>query len=365
MKEGTETKALENYIVAVRRALHACPELSSVEYKTSEYIERELVKIGLVPRRAHLGLIADIKGSDGKRTVALRADFDGLPITEKTGLPFASRNGCMHACGHDGHTAMLLGAAKYLSENAPKNNVRLIFQFGEEGDGGSVTMIENGATENADEIYAFHLCPELEFGKVGTNEGTLFAGVAEFNVTFAGKSVHCALKSEGADALAAAAEFTCKIGECGRENTLLHVGKFTSGYARNVVSDAATLECSFRFFDEKDRDPIIAELTALANACAAKYGCTASLTVKSTYPPLVNHKQCVRKLKKITETVEMKARYTAEDFAYYLKEIPGCMAWLGVKDEKHVAPLHSDTFDFDESILLKGARLFVELANLE
>jgi len=182
-----KTESLLDYMISVRRHIHADPELSSEEYSTSAFIERELAAFGLVTKKAHTGLIADIKGK-GKDTVAFRADFDALPIAEKTGLPFASSNGNMHACGHDGHTAMLLGAAKYLSAHTPENNVRLIFQFGEEGDGGAETMIGHGATDGVDAVYAFHLCPELDKGRIGTNDSTLFAGVAEFDVIFEGKA---------------------------------------------------------------------------------------------------------------------------------------------------------------------------------
>ncbi len=356
---------VKEYVVAVRRALHACPELSSVEYKTRELIERELLGLGLEPKRVSLGLTADIAGTEGKRTVALRADYDALPITEKTGLPFASANGCMHACGHDGHTAMLLGAAKVMTKCPPKNNVRLIFQFGEEGDGGAAMMIAAGAIAGVDEIFAFHLCPELDFGRVGTNRGTLFAGVTEFNVTFRGRSAHCAVRSEGADALASAVGFAYAIDGArgGRENTIVHVGKMTGGFARNVVAADAELECTFRFFDENDRDPVLSALRELAQEKAAERGCTAELKVKSIYPPLVNNAGSVEKLARLTPLCEMPPRYTAEDFAFYLKEIPGCMAWLGVKDDKHFSPLHSDTFDFDESVMTLGTELFLKLAN--
>lgn len=350
-----------------RRALHSRPELSSHEYGTSAYIKARLLELGITPRFAHTGLIADIKGRSGKKTVALRADFDGLPIEEKTGLPFASDNGNMHACGHDGHTAMLLGAAKHFAAFPPHNNVRLIFQFGEEGDGGALTMIDHGALDGADKIFAFHLCPELEKGRLGTNRGALFAGVAEFDVSFAGKSSHCACRELGADALAAGAKFVAEARSrfAGRANTLVHVGKMTSGSARNVVASSAALECSFRYFDKSDLEPVLSELRALVRDCGEEFGAAGELSVRSVYPPLVNDPTCVDTLAKVADLTEMPGRYTAEDFAFYLERTPGCMAWLGIRDEHHDSPLHSDTFDFDESVLAVGAEIFIKLAELQ
>lgn len=354
-------------VVRVRRALHACPELSSKEFKTSAFLAAELSALGYAVKKTHTGLTADVVGCEGKRTLAFRADFDALPIAERTGLPFASTNGNMHACGHDGHAAMLLGAATYFASHPPKNNIRLIFQFGEEGDGGAETMIRGGALAGIDRIFAFHLCPELDFGKVGTNDGTLFAGVVEHDVRFRGKSAHCAVKeSEGADALAAAVRFASTADGCREEraNTLYHVGKLVGGRARNIVADDACLECSLRFFSEKDRDAILDNLRASVRDVAAAFGAEGELTVKSAYPPLVNDPSSVAELARVTDLVTVPGRYTAEDFAFYLKQTKGCMAWLGVRDGAHTSPLHSDTFDYDEHVLMFGTELWIKLADL-
>lgn len=367
MNGSLESAAAEllPYMREVRRRLHALPELSSCEYETSAYLGARLAELGYAPRAAHTGLIADVKGREGGRTIAFRADFDALPIRERTGLPFASANGNMHACGHDGHTAMLLGAAKHFAAHPPARDLRLIFQFGEEGDGGAATMIERGALDGVDEIYAFHLCPDLSKGKIGTNRAALFAGVVEFDVTFAGKSSHCAAKSEGADALAAAVDFvTAARPYSVSDKTLVHAGKITGGSARNVVADAVKTECSFRYFAVSDRDRIVGDLRKLAAVCGAKYGARGELVIRAEYPPVVNDPACVDKLAGVTTIEEMPGRFTAEDFAFYLERVPGCMAWLGVRDEDHHSPLHSDTFDFDESVLAKGAETFIKLAEI-
>ena len=363
----TEKAELLRYMTRIRRDLHAMPELSSEEYRTSEYIAERLDELGLSYRKAHTGLIADIKGREGRATVAFRADFDALPVTERTGLPFAATCGRMHACGHDGHTAMLLGAAKYLSCHVPRNNVRLVFQFGEEGDGGAVTMIEGGALEDVDAIFAFHLCPELEKGRVGTNRATLFAGVAEFDVAFEGVSSHCAVREEGKDALAAGVYVASRMERCvtGRPNTLLHVGKMTGGSARNIVARDARLECSFRFFSESDRDPVLDGVRELVDEADRTFGTRGETVVRSVYPPLVNDPRAVDVLESVTPLTEMPGRYTAEDFAFYLRKVPGAMAWLGIRDALHTSPLHSDTFDFDENVLSVGTDIFIRLAETQ
>lgn len=342
------------------------PEVSGKEFKTSEYIAAELKSMGLEIKFAHTGIISEIKGRQGAKTVAFRADFDGLPITENTGCEYASVNGNMHACGHDGHTAMLLGAAKYLTENPPLNNVRLIFQYGEEGEGGATTMIANGATNGVDNIFAFHLCPELEKGKVGTNRGALFAGVVEFDLTAEGLSSHCATREEGKDALAALIETVYKMRdfEKGKENVLLHVGKLSGGNARNIVSSRAIANCTFRYYDEVNRQLVLKEIGSLLTEMSQKYGVKLAMTVHTEYPPLINHPDSVDILEKVTELQHMDGRYTAEDFAFYLKEVSGCMAWLGIRDSEHIYPLHSDKFNFDENVLKKGTEIFIKLADI-
>jgi len=166
-------------------------------------------------------------------------------------------------------------------------------------------------------------------------------------------------------ALAAAAEFYKKLDSCrgSRANTLLHVGALAAGTARNVVACAAELKCSFRFFDKADMPPVLDDVRRLIENTDAAFGTTGRLDVRSVYPPLVNDAKCVGRLGKLTELTKTDGRYTAEDFAFYLERVPGCMAWLGVRDEKHDSALHSDTFDFDETVMLTGAELFIKLAD--
>lgn len=357
---------LTDYAVRVRRALHKIPELSGEEYETSAFVRAKLEELGYRVRSVHTGLYADVEGTGGEPgRIALRADFDGLPITERTGLPFASVCGRMHACGHDGHTAMLLAAAKRFAAVPPKRNVRLIFQFGEEGEGGAAKMIDGGALDGVTEIYAFHLCPELEKGRFATNAETLFAGVMEFNVVINGKSSHCALPEEGRDAIAAAARFITESKPLAERKggALMHTGKISGGSARNVVADRAVLECSFRYNDKARLAEVKKELAELLARLDGEFGTKSVTEVRSVYPPLVCDAACVAKMRALVSAEHIGGRYTAEDFAFYLERVPGCMCWLGVRDGVHVSPLHSDTFDFDESVMAEGIKAFVALGD--
>lgn len=357
---------ISRYVCDVRRALHRIPELSDVEFKTSDFLYENLVSLGYAPVRIHTGMYADIAAASGKFSpkIALRCDMDALPITEKTDLEFRAEKN-MHACGHDGHMAVVLGVAKVLKESPPKNAVRLIFQYGEEGEGGADKMIKSGVLDGVNEIYAFHLCPELEKGRMSSTPGAMFAGAVEFDIEVVGKASHCANREEGKDAVSSLSCFLGHKADIERKyaGTLLHVGKVTAGSARNIVADSAHLECTFRFFDDSDRVGAIEDIKAILAAADKQAGTTSSLKVRTVYPPLVNSRKAYGKLCSVAKIEECKARYTAEDFAFYTKKIDGCMAWLGIRDENHFSPLHSDTFGFDEDALMLGVETMLALVN--
>ena len=353
-----------DYLIAVRRALHQMPELSEKEYRTGDFIASELSSMGHKFRRLATGAVCDVKGADTSRTVALRADIDALPIVEKTDCDFRSQNGCMHACGHDGHTAMLLCIARELAERKPRCNVRLIFQFGEEGDGGAEKMMEMGAVDGVDEIFAFHMCPELEKGEVASADGAMFAGTVEFDVEFYGESCHCADVGSGRDALKAAAYFYGKAGDCNadrRNNTVFHIGKMEGGAARNIVANFAKAYCTLRYYDSADTDRLMMRLEEYLVKSDELFGTSHRLTVNAVYPPLVNNPASLNKVRAAVNVLPASPRFTAEDFAFYLQKIPGCMLWLGCKDGKYNSPLHSDTFGFDESALITGVEIYKKL----
>ncbi len=353
-----------DYLINVRRALHALAEGSGQEQRTSDFLYAHLRELGYRPKRVATGMFCDCKGRE-KRHIALRADMDALPLTEKGDCPFAAKNGFMHACGHDGHMAMLLAAAKAAKENAPEPNVRFLFQFGEEGGtAGAKAMIEGGALCGIDEIYALHMCPELEIGKLATRDGALFAGSVSFDLVFYGKSSHCASPECGHDALAAASAFVCgaqRTREGREKHTLLHVGKLIAGSARNVVAASAECECTLRYFDGDDVDRVMMKLEKLCEQVDGSFGTEHRLTVRAVYPPLVNSPACVARIGAAMQVQEAAPRFTGEDFAFYLQQVPGAMVWLGCRDENHTSPLHSDTFGFDERALLKGEEMYMAL----
>ncbi len=365
MEISDRIKMRKNQITKLRRDLHQIPEVSEKEFDTCAYIKKYLSGKGYKVRQILTGLICDVAGKNNKHTVALRCDIDALPIKERTGAFYQSVNGCMHACGHDGHTAMLLTVADILAEEKPSCNVRLIFQFGEEGSGGAHVMIEKGVLNGVDEIYAIHLNPSLEKGKIATTDGAMFAGAVEFNIEFEGLSSHCAEPEKGRDVIKALNMFLSKCGQVNarhKNNSLFHVGKIEAGVARNVVASSARLYCTLRFFDFAAQEEIMMNLARLLVETDNEFKTNHRIIVEPVYSPLINSPSAVAKIKRLIPQIEDCApKFTAEDFGAYTEKIPGCMVWLGTKDEKYFSPLHSDTFDFDETALLFGVEFFCKL----
>ena len=352
-----------DYLTEMRRALHKLAEPSEQEARTSDFIFARLKEMGYKPRRMHTGVVCEAKGKSA-HTIALRADMDALPIVEKD-CPFRAEGDYMHACGHDGHMAMLLSAAKAAASVRPESTVRFLFQFGEEGGhGGAEKMIEAGAIEGVDEIYALHLCPELPIGTLATGDGALFAGDVAFDIVFTGKSSHCAAKEEGRDALAAAVHFYERAqsvnNDC-KNNTLFHIGRLEGGRVRSTLAAEATLNCTLRYFDKAHVDTIMMRLEQLLLEADDLAGTEHRVLVQSVYPPLVNGPRALARVRRVWKAEEAKPRFTGEDFAFYLQKIQGAMVWLGCRDETHTSPLHSDTFGFDEKALVYGAEFYEKL----
>ena len=347
----------------LRREFHRRPELAFREFATSERVCAELSALGIPFRTVGTGVIADLDVG-AKTRFAFRSDMDALPIAEQTGAEYASQNeGVMHACGHDGHMALLLGFAKACAEHREglRRNVRFVFQPAEEGEGGALGMIEGGALEGVDEIYAFHLDPALERGKIGLCEGASMAGDFEFDVLFRGEAAHCAEREKGRDALSAACAFAEALAALpGKSDALLHAGKLTAGVARNVVAEQAKLECSMRYFAEKERDRLLRLMEFELGYLADKTGVRGEIRKVTEYLPLKNSQGCLDRLKGISDFVLQKKRYLSEDFAFYLARCKGAHAWLGVKKDPQTK-LHAADFDFDESCLETGVNLYRKL----
>ena len=356
---------LEDYLPLLRkhrRALHRIPEPAYGEVKTSAYVEGELKALGLPVTRAGTGLWADLPGEG--EALLFRADMDALPIREETGAGCASVHlGIMHACGHDAHMANLLTFAAFCCDHREvlTRPVRFLFQPGEEAEGGAQRMIGAGALEGVGEVYALHVDPQRKAGHAGLRAGPVMAGAMEFDLVFSGRAAHCAEREVGRDALAAALWLIGRFPEL--EQTfpgVLHCGKLTAGEARNVVASSALAECTYRFFDPEHREALLRELQVLA--ADAGPDIRAEVRVRVVYPPVINDAGAVERAEKLLRLPErMDPLFTAEDFAFYLRERPGCLIWLGVA-EGEPGRLHTPTLFFDERPLLDGLLFFVKLA---
>ncbi len=349
-----------SYITDLRRRFHRIPEIAYNEFATQAEIIKELEEIGVSCRRVGTGIIAEIDAGK-KKTIAFRADIDALPICEANNVPYKSTNaGFMHACGHDGHIALLLSFIRFCKFNPEEmeNNAVFIFQPAEEAEGGAITMIENGAVDEADEIYAVHVDPSLPEGVAGLRKGVSMAGAYEFDITASGESCHCAEKHLGKDALNALIQIIEGI-YAGKPQgeSVFHCGRLQGGYARNIVADKAVANCTIRYFKEEDLNAILTVTNGEMKKAEERFGVKCGINLLTNYIPLVNDADCCEKVKKYIADKELPLRFTAEDFAFYLKETRGCIIWLGVGG-KEVKKLHSPDFDFEEKALLHGLKLY-------
>lgn len=356
-----------DYLKYVRRSLHKIPELFHQEYLTQQFITNQLDEFKIKYKKIKTAVVADIDGVDSRTRLAFRSDMDALPILEQNDIDYKSlHEGKMHACGHDGHMAMLLGLAKYFSSEKPPVNLRLIFQPAEESEGGAEMLIENGVLKDVDAIFGLHLSPDYPVGTIATDAGAIFAGACDFHIIFEGKSGHCADYQKYIDAIKAGNEFYNRIyslyHQKYRSKTVFHIGKITAGSASNVVADRAQYDCTFRFFDEQIHEDFMMRLEDILIEVENLTGATHRVIVENYYPPLVNPPHIIEMLKNKFDITQAEVKYTAEDFAYYLKKVNGAFAWLGIRDEQHTSPLHSSKFDFDEKALLTGLNYYIRIA---
>ena len=356
-------------IRADRRALHQIPELDRDLPETFAYLRAALSPLScrlFAPMPGSLCVWFDFGRGDA---IAFRADADALPIQERTGTEYASRHaGCMHACGHDGHMAILLELARRLSrkESLP-HNVLLVFQSAEETTGGAKDLCKTGVFEahNVKAIFGLHLWPGLAPGVIASRKNELMARSCEVNVDIFGKSAHIAKAAEGIDALSAGVSFYQKAmaleavlpPEVFR---LLKFGKFQSGTVRNALSAHTHLEGSLRAFQDEIFDSLAQGLDTIGREVEEAFGCTVTIHRTSGYPAVMNPPQLYDRVRECVSFVQLEApSMTAEDFSWYQRRLPGMFFFLGVGD---TPALHADTFDFDETILLKGADFFEKLA---
>ncbi|MGL3607501.1 M20 aminoacylase family protein [Rhizobium sp. G187] len=367
---------------ATRHHLHQFPEIGLSEFQTSDYVAERLVALGYEVTRglAKTGVVATLRNGDSQRSVGIRADFDALPIQEETGLPYASKvPGMMHACGHDGHTAMLLGAAKLLAERRNFDGIiHLIFQPAEENFGGARIMIEDGLFDQfpCDAVFALHNDPDIPFGTFAVREGPIMAAVDECKITVNGRGGHGAEPQSTADPVVCGASIIMALQTIVSRNihpldpTVITVGGFHAGAASNVIPERAEMVLSIRSFDSAVRDQLEARIRAVAEGQAASYGMGVTIDYERGYDPTINHKvetDFVRDLARSfagAEKVLDMARPTmgSEDFGYMLAKRPGSYFFLGTQRTPNDPPLHHPRYDFNDDILPIGTSFWVELA---
>lgn len=369
-------------VLATRHHLHRFPEIGLSEFKTSDYVAEQLTALGYEVTRglATTGVVATLRNGSSGRSVGIRADFDALPILEETGLPYASEiPGVMHACGHDGHTAMLLGAAKILAERRNFDGViHLIFQPAEENFGGARIMIEDGLFERfpCDAVFALHNDPEIPFGHFALREGPIMAAVDECKITVNGRGGHGAEPQSTADPIVCGASIVMALQTIVSRNihpldpTVITVGGFHAGAASNVIPERAEMVLSIRSFDPRVRDQLESRIRAVAEGQAASYGMGVTIDYQRGYDPTVNHKAETDFVRDLAVSFAGQDKVYdlprpmmgSEDFAYMLAERPGSYFFLGTQRTPNDPPLHHPRYDFNDDILPIGTTFWVELA---
>ena len=369
----------ENDMAKWRRHLHQNPELGRDCYKTAEYIQERLKEFGITEIHtgyASTGIVAIIEGQTLGRTIGLRADMDALPITENTGMPYSSKNeGVMHACGHDGHTTMLLGAARYLSETRNfSGRAALIFQPDEEATGGAEEMVEEGILEefNIEEVYALHNTPSHDVGVMYTRPGPIMAGADSFTVEIQGKGGHAAYPHEVKDPIVAAISIAqsfqtiVSLNNIPSDDLVISITQVHSGTTDNVVPEIAYLNGTVRTFDLSVQEMVIKRMEKIISGLAMSFEVNAKLNYQKGYPPTINHEEATNFAIGVAEDVcgsdqvltSVNKEMGAEDFSYMLEKRPGAYLFLGIGEG---AGLHNPNYDFNDAAAPIGATFFARL----
>ncbi|MBM7607481.1 amidohydrolase [Lysinibacillus composti] len=374
---------LKDEIISNRRYLHQHPELSFEEKETSSFIETKLIEYGFeqIEHYGKYGLVGRLKGNLPGPTVALRADFDALPIQDQKDTPYKSKvDGKMHACGHDGHTAALLGVSKVLKqvEDQLKGNVLVLFQPAEEKPpGGAKFMIEDGVLDEVDVIFGAHLDTSSPVGTVSVGSGYQMAAADHFKIEIKGQGGHGAYPHQTVDSIVIGTTVVNSLQQIvsrkvnPQQAAVVTVGTFHAGQAFNVIPDSVVIEGTVRTFEEDVQNLVEQEIHAISTGIAQSFGAEATVTYEKGYPSLYNH---VNETEIVREAVSeifgenvrpMKSTMGAEDFAFYLKKTPGSFFKVGARnqDPKTQFPHHHPSFDFDEEALINTGKSFLAILN--
>lgn len=371
-------------LAAIRHDIHAHPELAFNETRTAEVVARELAKCGLEVDRglARTGVVGILSKGASSRAIGLRADMDALPLHEKNDFPHRSRNeGRMHACGHDGHTAILLGAARYLAEHQHDldfgGTVYFIFQPAEESEGGAAVMITDGLFEKfpMDAVFGLHNWPGLPVGEMAVMPGPVMAGTCTFEISVRGHGCHAAMPHQGIDTLVAASQLVLalqtvvarNIHPC--ESAVVSVTQVHAGEAWNIIPEDAVLRGTIRSFNAETQDQVERAVERLCSGIASAFGAQISVQFDHRYPATVNSAAETEICRSVAGQLlgPDKVRQNelpsmgAEDFAYMLREKPGCYVWLGNGPGTGGCTLHNPHYDFNDDILPLGVTYWVRL----
>jgi amidohydrolase len=378
-------------IKAIRRDIHAHPELKFTEFRTSELIAKQLKSWGI---QTHVGLgktgvVGTIQGNLGPgKSIGLRADIDALPLQEHNAFAHASQHeGKMHACGHDGHTAMLLGAAQFFASHRDfKGTIHCIFQPAEEGGGGAREMMADGLFTlfPCDAVFGMHNWPGMPEGSFGVIPGPMMASSNEFTITIKGKGAHAALPHNGADPVFAIAQLASSLQSIITRNkkpvdtAVLSITQIHAGFASNVIPNDAWLGGTIRTFTTPVLDLLEQRLRDIAHGTALAFNCSAEIEFNRNYPPLINHPQETDFAQSVIKKSFGDAQFIngieptmgSEDFAFMLEKVPGCYVFIGNGDGDHRAVghgmgpchLHNPCYDFNDHLLPIGASYWVHLA---
>lgn len=371
-------------LIAIRHDIHAHPELAFHETRTADIVARELASYGLEVHRglAKTGVVGTLRKGKGTRAIGLRADMDALPVEEKNAFAHCSRHaGKMHACGHDGHTTLLLGAARYLAENKDAldfdGTVHFIFQPAEESEAGADVMVKDGLFDlfPVEAVYGLHNWPGIAVGEMSVMPGPVMAGTCAFEISICGHGCHAAMPHQGVDTLVVASHLVLalqtvvarSLHPC--ESAVVSVTQIHGGEALNVIPDDAVLRGTIRTFKPEIQDQVEAAIERLCAGVAATYGATIKATYDRRYPPTVNSAAETELCRQAAGAVfgETKVRrddipsMAAEDFAYMLQVKPGCYVWLGNGPGTGGCSLHNPHYDFNDEIHPLGISYWVKL----
>ncbi|MBD1832061.1 amidohydrolase [Cyanobacteria bacterium FACHB-472] len=377
-----EIQELQPTIVELRRRLHQKPELGFREHLTAELISQKLQEWGIEHQTgiAQTGIVATIHGDKPGKVLAIRADMDALPIQEQNDVPYRSQHdGVMHACGHDGHTAIALSVAFYLSQHRQDftGTVKIIFQPAEEGPGGAVPMIEAGVLQNpqVDAILGLHLWNNLPLGTVGVRNGALMAATESFRCTIQGKGGHGAIPQQTVDSILVAAHIVTALqtivarNVSPLESAVVTVGEIHAGTAVNVIADTAYLSGTVRYFNPALGELIPQRLEQVIAGVCQSHGATYKLDYQRHYPAVINDATIAELVRSVAEgvietplgIVPECQTMGGEDMSFFLQAVPGCYFFLGsANPDKDLAyPHHHPRFNFDETALGMGVEIFV------